>query len=802
LILENIFDAWINPFPQVVVPSRKVVVFFLLACLGIPSWAQQALLSGQVSDATTGTTLPGCTIFVKHLNKGTTSRTDGTFQLPVPAGKHTVIFSFVGYTPDTIVVSVHEALTLNVKLFTLSTLLSEVVVADVAPDAALTSTESGHITLTRKEIERLPYLLGEVDPIRLLQLMPGVHTSGEGSTGFYVRGGAVDQNLLLLDNATVYNPSHLFGFFSIFNGTAVEGIDMYKGGIPAYYGGRLSSVTRVSTRSGNDQELKGEGSIGLVAANIMVEGPLRKNKGSFLVSARRTYVDLFARGLHEINLLKRNIDYYFYDLNANLDWRVSTRDRISIRSYYGNDDFDYNTKASFSNSIAWRNRTASLSWQHNFSENLYADLSLQGSGYDMKLGVDINSYAINIASDLNDVGFTYQFGLKKNKHDLAWGVTYVRHNLRPNNMNAASEDVALNVGPTVKLKADEAALFVNDKISFNERTELSVGVRLSGYSQLGALTRYIEDESFQILDTVVYGTNERIQNYGNIEPRASLRYSISRSSSLKLSYDKTVQYMHMAPLSSVSLPLDIWVPSSTVIKPQQAHQVSAGYFKNFKDNAWETSVVLYYKAMQRQIEYREGVVIGYSKGHNFDDNFVFGKGKSYGAEFSIKKSQGKLNGQLSYTLSRTTRTFDELNDGKPFAAKYDRLHDLSIVTNYDYNPRWTFSCVFVYGTGNALNLPVARYVIQGNVINEYGARNSFRMPAYHRLDVSVTYAARKTARFESYWILSFYNVYSRKNPYYIYFETEGDLENFELKTSIRQVSIFPIIPAITYRFKF
>ncbi|HEY9048346.1 MAG TPA: TonB-dependent receptor, partial [Ohtaekwangia sp.] len=281
-----------------------------------------------------------------------------------------------------------------------------------------------------------------------------------------------------------------------------------------------------------------------------------------------------------------------------------------------------------------------------------------------------------------------------------------------------------------------------------------------------------------------------------------VRYSLNDYSSIKFSYDKTYQYMHMAPLSSVSLPLDVWVPSSSIIKPQYAHQWSAGYFRNFMDHKIETSVVLYYKNMYNQLEYREGVIIGYSKGFNFDDNFVFGKGTSYGSEFLIKKTSGRLNGQLAYTLSKTMRTFDALNKGKAFPAKYDRLHDLSIMANFRYNPKWTFSCVFVYATGNALNLPVARYVIQGNIVNEYGDRNSFRMPAYHRLDVSVTHTLHKSEQYESFLILSIYNLYSRKNPYYVYFETEGNLQEYELRTSIKQVSLFPIIPAITYRVKF
>jgi hypothetical protein len=784
----------------VLLSSRKVALSSLLLLCAINGIAQNVILSGYIREAASAKPLPGCTVFVEAVGKGTSTDPNGFYNLSLPAGSYHIAFSFIGYGRDTRYIDLKSSQTLNVSLQPEATTLMEVEIADSHHDASLTSIETGHIVIQQKDIEKLPYLLGEIDPIRILQLMPGVQTSGEGSTGFYVRGGAVDQNLMLLDHSTVYNPSHLFGFFSIFNGSTVQNLEMYKSGIPSYYGGRLSSVTKVTTRRGNDQKIKGQAGLGAVSANFLIEGPLRKNKSSFLFAARRTYVDLFARGLRELNLVKKDLDYYFYDVNINLDYALSSRDRLSVRTYYGQDDFDYK-KPAFSNAINWKNKTASLTWQHT-GELFFTDLSIHASGYDMGLGANISTYAFNIRSDINDVGVAYQFNLAKGRPDLIWGANYVRHSLRPNNVSAASDDVELNLGPALKLKADEASLFVSDRIAWTDRLEMNVGLRLSAYSQLGSFTRYIEDDNFQILDTVSYGKNSRIKNYYNFEPRIAFRYSLTPSSSFKISYDKTVQYMHMAPLSSVSLPLDIWVPSSSVIRPQLAHQFSAGYFRNFHSNQWETSVVLYYKNMRRQIEYREGVIIGYSKGFNFDDSFVFGHGTSYGSEFSVRKPKGRFNGQLSYTLSRTTRTFKDLNDGRSFSAKYDRLHDLSILTNFVFNSRWTFSSVFVYGTGNALNLPIARYVLQENVINEYGERNAFRMPAYHRLDLAATFAGQKKAHWQSFWVFSVYNVYSRRNPYYIYFETEGNLEEPELKTSIKQVSLFPVIPTITYRIEF
>jgi hypothetical protein len=636
----------------------------------------------------------------------------------------------------------------------------------------------------------------------MIQLMPGIQTAGEGSTGFYVRGGALDQNLMMLDHATIYNPSHMFGFFSIFNGSTLQGVDVYKSGIPAYHGGRLSSVTRVTTRRGNNQKVKGEGGIGLIAANVLVEGPLNKNKGSFLIAARRTYVDVFAKGLRELSILKQDINYYFYDLNANIDYPLSANDQLSFRGYLGKDHFVYNTGSGFSNRINWKNTAASLSWKHTAPGGLFSELALNTSLYDMGFGAAINTYNFSIVSDIHDRGLTWQFNLKRGMHDLAWGATYTYHTVNPNNINASSEDVELTFSQPIKLRAEEGSVFFNDKIQVGSRLEISAGIRASAYRHKGAFTRYIEDENFQILDTVEYGKGKSIKTYANLEPRVAVRYSLTENASVKASYDRTAQYMHMAPLSSVSLPLDIWVPSSSTIQPQTANQYSAGYYRNFAKPGLESAVVLYYKTMDRQIEYREGVIIGYSKGYNFDDNFVFGKGTSYGAEFSVKKSSGRVTGQVSYTLAKTTRTFPALNKGLSFPAKYDRRHDLSIIANMEYTSRWSFSGVFVFGTGNTLNLPVARYIIQGNVVNEYGSRNALRMPPYHRLDLAATYIARKTDRFEASWIFSVYNVYNRRNPYYIYFETEGDLNKYELKTNLKQVSLFPVIPAITYRLKF
>jgi hypothetical protein len=789
---------------ELTLPARLYLIICPLLALPSLTQAQEpcCIIQGTVYDATSGTTLTGAGIHISGTSKGTTTDSLGRYSFRVDPGIHTLVFSFIGFQSDTLTIDPQQQVTHSIRLKPAVTTIQEITVSGQNAREKITQTETGLISITRKDIDRLPYLLGEVDPIRIIQLMPGIQTAGEGSTGFYVRGGALDQNLMMLDHATIYNPSHMFGFFSVFNGSTIRNIDVYKSGIPAYHGGRLSSVTRVTTRTGNNQQLKGEGSLGLIAANVLVEGPIKKNKGSFLIAARRTYIDLFAKGLRELSILKQDIDYHFYDLNANFDYPLSPRDQLSFRGYLGKDHFVYNAGNDFSNRIEWKNTAASLSWKHTSANGLFSELALHTSLYDMSFGAAINTYNFAIASDIHDRGLTWQFNLQRGRHDLVWGAVYTDHSVRPNNISGSSADVDLNLNPPVKLHADEGALFINDKIRFGDRLEISAGIRTSAYRHRGGFTRYMEDENFQVLDTITYASGKTIKTYANLEPRVAARFSLAENASIKASYDRTAQYMHMAPLSSVSLPLDIWVPSSSVIQPQTANQYSAGYYRNFEKPKLESAVVLYYKTMDRQIEYREGMIIGYSKGYNFDDNFVFGKGASYGAEFSVKKSTGRLNGQVSYTLAKTTRTFPALNKGISFPAKYDRRHDLSIIANFEYSSRWTFSSVFVFSTGNVLNLPIARYVIQGNVVNEYGSRNSFRMPAYHRLDLAATYIVRKTNRFEASWVFSVYNAYNRRNPYYMYFETEGDLKKYELKTSIKQVSLFPVLPAVTYRLKF
>lgn len=757
---------------------------------------------GKIQDAKTGDALVNATVWIDSLSKGTVTGLDGTFQITLKAGKHKLTASLLGYEKHAVEINLTSDISLPILLHETATEIQEVVITENKGEQQITQTETGVITITKEQLDKTPSLLGESDPIRLLQLMPGVQTATEGNTGFYVRGGAIDQNLIVLDNSIVYNPSHLFGFFSVFNGSVVDQVDLYKGGVPSYYGGRLSSYTAVKSRRGNYENVKGEAGIGLVAAHALVEGPIKKNKGSFLVGARRSYVDLFTDPLRHLFSLEEKINYYFYDFNVNADYDLTSGSKVKLRVYHGNDDFEFATKSTFTNNIRWGNTTGSIQWLQQFTPRAIGELTVGISQYEMKFGAAIGSYGFNINSDIDDRNIAYRVDIFTDRHTIAVGAGLTKHRIRPNNIDARSEDVDLDFGKSVQLYADEGFAFINDKWKLSENLEANLGLRYSYFAQRGPFTRYISDETLQILDTVTYSKNEVIASYFNPEPRISLRYSIGPNASIKASFDRSYQSLHMAPVASASLPLDVWVTSSTKVKPQYANQYSAGYYQNFLGNVIETSIVLYYKSMYNQLEYRDGVIIGYSKGFNFDDNFVFGRGNSYGCEMFLKKTTGRLTGSLAYTLSHTTRKFPELNNGKTFPAKYDRLHDIALVANYDLNARWSLAGVFVYGTGNALNLPIARYVIQGNVVNEYGDRNAFRMPSYHRADLAATYTRKKGGKFESSWIFSVYNVYNRRNPYYIYFESSGDIEKYSLRTDLKQVSLFPVIPSVTYRVKF
>lgn len=787
-----------------------------------PAWSQvvRHTISGYVRDSSTGEYLIGATVFIKELQKGGATNPYGFYSITIDEGEYTLASTFIGYKEYQKPIKLDQDLRINIDLQPSAIEVVEVEIKGERSDRNVQSLDMGVSELPIQTIKSLPVFMGEVDVLKSIQLLPGVQSAGEGNSGYYVRGGGPDQNLVLLDEATVYNASHLFGFFSVFNADAIKSVSLTKGGMPAKYGGRLASVLDISMKEGNNREFRGEGGMGFIASRLTLEGPIVKDKSSFIISGRRTFVDLFLREpfIQEGDAAFGN-SYYFYDLNAKVNYKISDKDRLFISGYFGRDAFRFKSKSTgFTANIPWGNATASLRWNHLFNDKLFLNTSLIFSDYQFSFGAGQESLEFKLYSGIRDMSVKTDFSwFPSLQHQIKFGAQYTYHQFTPSTVEARSGDTQFDLGEKVVLLSHEGAMYAQDDWEVSDKLALGMGLRFTYFNQVGPFTRYIQNSDFETIDTVKYGAGESVQAYNHVEPRFNMRYITGSNSSLKASYTKNYQYVHVASLSSASLPTDVWVPSSSRVKPQIGEQYALGYFQNFKENLWETSVEVYYKSMRNQIEYREGAQPDDDVKNNQDNNFVFGKGWSYGAEFFIKKTRGRYNGWIGYTLAWTERQFPDLNNGKVFPAKYDRRHDLSIALTYELNEKWTFGAVWVYATGNALTLPQSRLFLNGpvdvgqlvtgngsfpQVYSDYGPRNSYRQPAYHRLDISATLQLRKRKNWEASWNFSIFNVYNRYNPYFIYFDDFIDETSGQFKLQAKQVSLFPIIPSVTYNFKF
>lgn len=783
----------------------KLFSVLLLILLSYPVLAQEKFtLSGYVKEEATGEFTIGANVYVKETLQGTTTNQYGFYSLTLPSGTYTIVFAYLGYEniERTIVLDKDQRVNISLKQVGVTTETIEVV--GEKKDENVTGSQMGSVQLEMQNIKDLPVFMGEVDILKTIQLLPGVKSAGDGNSGFYVRGGGPDQNLVLLDEAVVYNAAHLFGFFSVFNGDAVKNINLIKGGMPAQYGGRLASVLDISMKEGNNRRYEAEGGIGLISSRLTVQGPIKRDTGSFIVSARRTYIDVVTAPFIKNDSPFKGSGYFFYDLNTKLNYRISDKDRLFLSGYFGRDKFTYrNSDSEFNVNIPWGNATTSLRWNHLFNSKLFMNVSGIFSDFDFSFGAEQEGFEFRIFSGITDYNAKADFSYYPSvRHEVKFGTNYTWHTFVPTNASARSGEVVFDFGEEKKQFAHEAAVYITDDFDLTDKIKLNAGLRYSYFMQVGKFDRFVKNEQGTTTDTIHYAKGEKVKDYGGLEPRFAIRYALNKVSSLKASYTQNYQYVHLASLSSVSLPTDIWVPSSDVVKPQYGVQYAVGYFRNFFENVYETSVELYYKTMDNQVEYKEGALPEDNVNDNADNNFTFGKGRSYGAEFFLKKRAGDFYGWAGYTLSWTTRTFEGINNGKTFYAKYDRRHDASIVLSYDLKKSWTFSTVFVYGTGNAMTLPVARYIFESRVVNEYGDRNSFRMAPYHRLDIAATWKCKPRKRFQSTWNFSVFNVYNRHNPYFIYFDNEGDITKGQLKITAKQVSLFPIIPSVTWNFKF
>ena len=797
---------------QNILGLKKHIIVALLTCSISFSQNQKINISGFVKSNDSGESLIGANVVIKSLKIGCTTNNYGFFSFSLDSADYLLETSYIGYENQSISISKSS----NDVIFNLkptSYITDEVTIKAKKEDANIKNADIGKIEIDVEQVDQIPVLMGEKDILKTIQLLPGVQSGSEGSSGFYVRGGGPDQNLILLDEAVVYNASHLFGFFSVFNSDAINNMDLIKGTMPANYGGRLSSVLDINMKDGNNKKYGATGGIGLISSKLTIEGPIKKDTSSFIISGRRTYFDVLAKPFIDTTAFSGS-SYFFYDLTTKANYQLSKKDKLFISGYFGRDVFNFNSDDwGFKMNMPWGNATASLRWNHLFSSKLFMNTSLIFSDYKYELNMtqDLDSLPTtetSLFSGIRDWNLKNDFSYYPNpKHKIKFGSNYVFHKFNPTSFSGSYDN--LDLEQIINYYAHEYGVYVNDEFDVNDRLLLNFGLRYSGFTQVGPFERQVKDNSGQIGQvstdtTIIYGKGEIVEMYGGFEPRFSLRYLFNESSSLKFGFIQNYQYLHLTSVASSSLPTDVWLPSSDVVQPQFGRQISLGYFKNFSDNTYETSFELYYKKMKNLVEYNEGYMPGVSIGlDNIDNNLTFGDGKSYGFEIFSAKRRGNLNGWVGYTYSKTTRQFDNLNNGNWYYAKYDRPHDLSVVLNYQISDRLNLSTVFVYASGNSLTIPKSMYIIDGNLITEWGDLNSYRMDPYHRMDVALTLKNKPQKKFSSSWTLSVYNVYNRKNPYFIYFETEGLLggtENVEIKA--QQVSLFPIIPSISWNFNF
>ena len=781
--------------------SKLTLKFFLLASLALVVninrgfAASNYTISGEIRDAKSGEALIGAAVYPAGFPaKGVATNAYGFFSITLPEGTYDLTTQFVGYERKLQSINLNQNMRINIELKESVVTLGEVTVKGEREDHNITSSQMGNTKLNIAEIKNVPVLFGEKDVLKTIQLLPGVKSAGEGNAGFYVRGGGADQNLILLDEATVYNPSHVLGFFSVFNSDAIKDVNLIKGGMPAEYGGRLSSVLDVKMNEGNDKEYHVNGGIGLISSHLTVEGPIQKDKSSFIISGRRTYADLFLKA--SSNTMLKNTNIYFYDLNMKTNFRLGQKDRLFVSGYFGRDDISI-LRSSNAFQSKWGNTTATMRWNHIFSNKLFMNTSLIYSDftYNQQLGSD--STQINVQSTIRDYNLKQEWQYYLNpKHTLKGGFNTIYHTFIPGSVTGTST-VSLQNSEIPKRYALDNALFLSDEYSVSNRIKINAGIRLSNFNLMGPTTIYGFDPDGNITDTTTYKTNENIKSYWGFEPRLSANYVLNPSSSIKASYARTQQYIHLLSNATSYQSADLWIPSSSIVKPQIADQYSLGFFKNLKNNLFETSVEVYYKNMQNQIEYKNGAQFVLNKTAEAD--LVFGKGKSYGIELFAKKKYGKFNGWVSYTLAFTDRTFPEIDLGQVFPAKQDRRHEISVVGIYQVSPRLTLSGTWVYYTGNAVTFPSGKYLVDNRIVSYYTERNGYRMPDYHRLDVAATWIRKKTKRFESSWSFSVYNVYDRMNAYSISFRPSTTVPN---QTEVVKLTLFQIIPSITYSFKF
>ncbi len=782
-------------------------IFFLFLSFGM--FAQEKVtLSGTITDAATTETLIGASVYIKEIQAGTTTNEYGFYSLSVPKGTYTLQVSYVSFGTIEETVNLTANVKKNYSLTSSASELQEVVINADKPRADVRTPQMGLNKLTVAEIKKMPVVLGEVDVIKSILQLPGVTNAGEGSSGFNVRGGGADQNLILLDEATLFNSSHLFGFFSVFNADAIKDLKLYKGGVPARYGGRVASVLDIYQKEGNKEKFHANGGIGLISSRLLLEGPIVKDRGSFLIGGRTSYAHLF------LKLANNDNSASFYDLNTKLSYKLNDNNNLYLSGYFGRDLF--NISSNFDNTYG--NTLFNLRWNHLYNDKLFSNMSFIYSDYYYGLTLDFIGFKWD--SGIKNFNFKYDFKhYVSNKMKLTYGVNALYYDFNPGKITPTSSSSAINADQLDKKYAFEPAIYLDAEHQLTDKLTVSYGLRYSLFYRLGnqTINTYANnqpvayDPELKIYEkatptgTRQYGSGDAIASFSNPEPRAALSYQINDDASVKASYNRMAQYLHLISNTASPTPLDVWAPSDNYLKPQLQDQWSAGYFRNLKDNKYSIETEVFYKKVKNRLDYIDGADL--IANNAIEQVVLNGRMRAYGLEILVRKNEGRLTGWVSYTLSRSEqqtpgRTAEEvgINDGKWYKTGYDKLHNLAVTSSYELNKKWSFGAIFTLQSGRPVTYPNGQYHYGDITIPSYGLRNENRLPAYHHLDVSATLTPQNQQgkKWQSEWVFSIYNLYNRKNAASITFAQNQDTGVNEAT----RLSIFGIIPSVTYNFKF
>lgn len=763
---------------------------------------EKVTLNGYIKDAANGEELLGVTIYIPSLKAGTITNDYGFYALTVPKGTYEVQFTYIGYKEQVRTLDLQDDMSLNLEMQTDAQVIQEIVIEEKPLDENVVAVQMSKNTLNMNQVRKLPALFGEIDIIKNIQMLPGVISAGEGSSSFFVRGGSADQNLILIDEAPVYDPSHLFGLFSVFNADVIKDSELYKGGIPSRFGGRLSSILEVRTKDGNNRDFDVTGGIGTMASRLAVEGPIVREKSSFIVSARRSYIDLFLKAAGENNLV------HFYDVNAKVNWKSNNNNRFFVAFYAGRDVFNFDDNFGFQ----WGNMTGTFRWNHLFNERLFSNTSVIVSNFDYKLELTDPVQGFQWISNLQEFSFKNDLSYSLNtNNELSFGYHLTGRRFSPGEV---SPNTMGSIFQTVELQhmyALDHGLYVSNLQRVNDKITLDYGVRLSVFQNIGPGSVYLYQDpqdniNINRTDTLQYDQWERIKTYVNLEPRFSLRYLVGEGQSFKVSYNRMVQNTHLISAGTAPVPFNTWNPSNYYLKPQVADQVAAGYFRNFKDNEYEFSAEAYYKDISNVTDFADNAEIFFNE--DLSTEYRQGDAWAYGLELMLNKTRGKLTGSASYTWSKTLRKIDGVNRGFEFYSNHDRRNVVNVQAAYDYNDKWVFGATFTYSTGRPLTLPAGKYEYGDYNPDVLTERNGYRLPAFHRLDLSVTLNPRKnlSRKWKGQWVFSVYNAYDRRNPFTIYTRTkqdeDGNIIGDGTEKEARLIYLFPILPSVTYNFKF